>query len=51
MTRRTDMRYHELVDAISDAENPNVLDYIDDAVQMLKDLWGIWKFQKHAARY
>lgn len=34
------MRYHELIDALSDAENPNVLDYIDDAVQMLEDLWG-----------
>lgn len=34
------MRYHELIDALRDAENPNVLDYIDDAVQMLEDLWG-----------
>lgn len=32
------MRYHELIDALSDAENPNVLDYIDDAVKMIEDL-------------
>lgn len=34
------MRYHELIYALRDAENPNVLDYIDDAVQMLEELWG-----------
>ena len=32
------MDYKELIDALADENNPNVLDYIDDAVQMLEQL-------------
>lgn len=32
------LQYQELIDILRDKENPNVLDYIDDAVQMLEEL-------------
>lgn len=32
------MDYHELIDALTAEDNPNVLDYIDDAVEMLEHL-------------
>lgn len=34
------MDYHELIDALTDEGNPNVLDYIDDAVEMLEHLYS-----------
>ena len=33
------LQYQELIDILRDKENPNVLDYIDDAVLMLEELW------------
>lgn len=32
------MDYDELIDALTDSENPNRLDYIDDAVRMIDEL-------------
>lgn len=34
------MDYHELIDALTDEGNPNVLDYINDAVETLEHLYS-----------
>lgn len=34
------MDYHELIDALTDEDNPNVLDYINDAVETLEHLYS-----------
>lgn len=34
------MEYHELIDALTNEYNPNALDYIDDAVEMLEHLYS-----------
>ena len=34
------MDYHELIDALTSEDNPYVLDYIDDAVEMLEHLYS-----------
>lgn len=38
MMRKTNMDYKELIDILQDESNPNVLDYIDDAVTAINDL-------------
>ena len=37
MMRKTNMDYKELIDILQDESNPNVLDYIDDAVTAIND--------------
>lgn len=34
------MNYDELIDALTDEDNPNVLDYINDAVETLEHLYS-----------
>ena len=38
MMRKTNMDYKELIDILQDESNPNVSDYIDDAVTAINDL-------------